>query len=430
MNKNILILTLIIFSICSDITHSQTLQWKALPNSPSSTSRFEDMYFINENTGWIVHYDGRVFRTTNAGQNWTLSQNIPLNRSVGFFNSQNGLIGTLDSARPLYRTTNNGANWIQITNIADPKPKGICGISIINENEAVACGRYFNDARAFKTTDKGISWINIFNDTSKARTLIDTYFWNADTGLIVGGYNTSAYYNGVAVVLRTTNGGITWTTVHKTNRIGEWCWKICFYTPLKGVISIERGQGFSYYLKTSNGGLNWTEMPFRVYDEEGIGFINDNTGWIGGWTGPTYETTNGGTNWHLAGWGENVNRFRFFSDTLGYAVGDRVYKYSRGTVGINQISSEVPETFKLHQNYPNPFNPNTIINYELQVTSDLVSLKIFDVLGNEVDELVNEKQNAGSYSVEFDGSNLPSGVYFYKLEAGDFIETKRMILLK
>ncbi len=96
---------------------------------------------------------------------------------------------------------------------------------------------------------------------------------------------------------------------------------------------------------------------------------------------------------------------------------------------IKTISNSVPDKIALFQNYPNPFNPKTIINYQLPKTN-YVYMKVYNVLGNEVATLVNEKQNAGSYTVEFDGSNLSSGIYFYKLEAEGFTETKRMILLK
>ncbi len=99
------------------------------------------------------------------------------------------------------------------------------------------------------------------------------------------------------------------------------------------------------------------------------------------------------------------------------------------TVGVQNISPAIPEKFSLSQNYPNPFNPNTKINYELQITN-YVSLKVYDVLGKEVIVLVNEKQNAGSYEIDFDGSNLSSGVYFYKLEADGFADTKKMYLVK
>ncbi|HAY35095.1 MAG TPA: T9SS type A sorting domain-containing protein [Ignavibacteria bacterium] len=106
---------------------------------------------------------------------------------------------------------------------------------------------------------------------------------------------------------------------------------------------------------------------------------------------------------------------------------------SNGTLGnltgINSNLYETPVSFFLSQNYPNPFNPKTIIRYTLS-KFNYVSLKVFDVKGNEVTTLVKEKQNEGTYSAEFDGSNYPSGVYFYKLTAGEFETVKRMILVK
>ncbi|MFZ1322575.1 MAG: T9SS type A sorting domain-containing protein, partial [Ignavibacteria bacterium] len=101
-------------------------------------------------------------------------------------------------------------------------------------------------------------------------------------------------------------------------------------------------------------------------------------------------------------------------------TGNKLY-YDRlnNLTGLTQTGIEIPSSYSLSQNFPNPFNPMTIINYQCSMYND-VSLKVFDVLGNEVSTLVNEKQSAGSYSVTFDGSNFPSGVYFYKLEAGGF----------
>jgi Subtilase family/Secretion system C-terminal sorting domain len=96
---------------------------------------------------------------------------------------------------------------------------------------------------------------------------------------------------------------------------------------------------------------------------------------------------------------------------------------------VNNNLTSIPETFSLSQNYPNPFNPSTKINYELP-KSNFVLLKIYNVLGKEVATLVNEKQNAGAYSVEFNGSNLSSGIYFYKIQSGEFSDVKRMVLIK
>lgn len=89
----------------------------------------------------------------------------------------------------------------------------------------------------------------------------------------------------------------------------------------------------------------------------------------------------------------------------------------------------VPENFELWQNYPNPFNPVTHLEFGIS-NLGFVSLKVFDILGKEVKTLVNEIKPAGIYKVQFDGSNLPSGVYFYKIEAGDFLSIKKMMLIK
>jgi len=89
----------------------------------------------------------------------------------------------------------------------------------------------------------------------------------------------------------------------------------------------------------------------------------------------------------------------------------------------------MPGNFFLYQNYPNPFNTSTIISYQLQVSSNLL-LEIYDVLGNKIVTLVNEEKQPGTYKINFDGSNLSSGIYFYTLTAGDFKSTKKLMLLK
>ena len=115
------------------------------------------------------------------------------------------------------------------------------------------------------------------------------------------------------------------------------------------------------------------------------------------------------------------------------------YKYRLRQIDFNgnfeyfelaeEVSIGIPDKFELSQNYPNPFNPVTKINYELRVTN-YVSLKVFDILGNEIKSLVSNNQPAGSYEISFDGEGLSSGIYFYNLSAGSLSETKRMTLLK
>jgi len=102
----------------------------------------------------------------------------------------------------------------------------------------------------------------------------------------------------------------------------------------------------------------------------------------------------------------------------------------RGSVTSSDDPKNIlPLAYDLYQNYPNPFNPSTIINYQLAVGSQ-VTLKVYGVLGNEVATLVNEKKPAGTYELKWNAANLPSGVYFYRIQAGSFVETKKMILLK
>ena len=107
-----------------------------------------------------------------------------------------------------------------------------------------------------------------------------------------------------------------------------------------------------------------------------------------------------------------------------------VYRRPLGElIGIQPISNEIPNQFSLSQNYPNPFNPNSKIKFQISKLSE-AKLIVFDVLGQEVETLVNEHLKPGIYEVDFDGSNFASGVYFYKLIATDFVETKKMILIK
>jgi hypothetical protein len=98
-------------------------------------------------------------------------------------------------------------------------------------------------------------------------------------------------------------------------------------------------------------------------------------------------------------------------------------------VGINPISSEIPDKYYLYQNYPNPFNPSTNIKFQIK-DSRFVNLKVYNILGKEIATLINEKLKPGEYEVSFDGSGLASGIYFYKLITRDFVQTRKMLMIK
>ena len=99
------------------------------------------------------------------------------------------------------------------------------------------------------------------------------------------------------------------------------------------------------------------------------------------------------------------------------------------TVNVDERTSEIPQKFSLEQNYPNPFNPSTKISYSIPQKS-FVTIKVFDLLGSEISQLINEEKETGRYELDFNAVDLSSGVYFYKIEVGDFSEIKKMVLLR
>jgi hypothetical protein len=161
-------------------------------------------------------------------------------------------------------------------------------------------------------------------------------------------------------------------------------------------------------------------------------------GW-GAATGVVNHTNNAGTNWVIQITNHPLLSYNsiFFTDSLtGCVVGDSgiILKTTTGGVltGFSTTSSEIPDRYYLSQNYPNPFNPTTNLGFGISKLG-FVSLRVYDVLGNEIATLVNEKKNPGSYNYEFSTVNyqLSSGIYYYSLYVdGELIDTKRMVLLK
>lgn len=167
---------------------------------------------------------------------------------------------------------------------------------------------------------------------------------------------------------------------------------------------------------SGDGGLNWN-------------LVTQYHGTLSTWTQQTFDISryaNGSANMKV--------RFRLTSDAGvqadGWYVDDIVItKYCVGLITATGGNSEIPNRFALLQNYPNPFNPETLIKYEIAEKTN-VKLTVYDVLGRTALTLVNEVKAPGSYGVKFDGSNLASGLYFYRLDAGNFSEVKKMILIK
>jgi len=412
--------------------------WTTLPNAPvapGGPERFDDVCFASPDSGWIVDGSGEIHRTTDGGQSWTLQAQLHTYlRSVGFANRMKGWAGNLLGSPLLYATSNAGATWTPVTNIPNPQPDGICGLWVVDDSVAYGCGRFDGPpAVVIKTTDGGATWTSRDMEP-QAASLIDCFFFDRNHGFVVGG--TGPFESRHAVVLSTDDGGATWQTRHTTNRPGaEWCWKISFPTRTVGYVAIEREdhQAFSYLLKTTNGGQSWSELPFvGTYDEEGIGFVTPDFGWVGGWSGPTYETYNGGASWHLAGFGFYVNRFRFLSPMLGYAVGQTVYKYT--VLATDVASSPVPtQAVMLAPSRPNPIIESTRIPFRLGAEAH-VRVTIHDLQGRAVRTLLDGVRPAGPSELSWDtrdanGNPVGAGVYWCRIEtAAGSAATKLLVV--
>lgn len=448
MRRNKIVL-LLAFGFFLPIDHAAAqFSWKALPNAPFRNGRHEDLFFVNADYGWVVNIVGQIFKTADGGKTWSkqYEQLGARFRSVGFADSLIGWAGTLDNTL-LYQTQNGGNTWTPVSNIPNPRPAGICGISVVNAKVIYASGRYDGPARVLKSVDGGTTW-TVIDLAAQAKTLIDCYFWSPDSGMVVGGNGTIADLNLLnAVIVTTFDGGKTWQTRRRTTRIGEWCWKISFPSRRTGYVSLEStSSSGGYCLKTTDGGLTWEErLVSRGLTAQGIGFLTARHGWIGG-RGRPYETVDGGETWRPAAdevLDYAINRVRILSDTLAYAVGNTVYKYSRDnfTTVHSPAAEEPPTSYRLEQNFPNPFgsaatspafsggNPITTIKFSL-TQSTVVKMQVLNLAGQILATLLDAEKPAGHHEVDFDASKLASGIYFYRLQAGNVTLTRKMLLAK
>jgi len=194
-------------------------------------------------------------------------------------------------------------------------------------------------------------------------------------------------------------------------------------------------------LKTTDGGWNWISQISGIFGNlTSVYFVASNTGWVVGQevsnqSTRILKTTDGGTNWtsQTSGTTALLRSVYFTDNNTGWVVGNSGTILKTTTGGVTFIEeqeiNEIPAAYSVTQNFPNPFNPTTKITFSIPELS-FITLKVFDVLGNEIITLFNEEKPAGTYEVEFDGSELTSGIYFYQLQAGSFVKTKKMVLMK
>jgi photosystem II stability/assembly factor-like uncharacterized protein len=505
------------------VAQSTKYSWVLLPNSPVANSRTDDIWFFDELSGWLVNSSGYVCKTEDGGDSWTpkffLYPNLPslpylrcmswANRQIGWFGAVTG-VGGGDLMHPpianpsqyirtlLHHTTDGGETWNPVMNLPEGSPGGICGFHAVNDR--VAFGSGTNDPglpgpAIIKTTDNGASW-ELIDMRKYASNLIDIYFFDELNGFVVGGKNQdrcpastkdspvkgypiprlSRYAQLVPVVLRTEDGGKSWTnTAVATSGLacGEWGWKIQFLTDRIGFVALENFIDAAI-LTTTDGGASWTRKRVAANqsapeainnDLEGIGFINERQGWVGGWgfedlSAPVgglenSYTEDGGDTWiaqnHLPNPDTKIpndpryriNRYRLVKDingavTSGYCSGQQVFKlnishgkkkgaFAARTFGLSapakrlepansthasaaHIASAVvgaiepDHGFKLHQS---PSDDATVeISYTLPEDSENVFVGLWNKFAFHIRTLVSEKvQSKGTRTVVWDGKD-------------------------
>ncbi len=454
------------FTIILKTTNSG-LNWNSVYQVNSAG--LQDIFFISPQIGYAVggYYPySYILKTTNGGNNW-FSQNSGLTKalySVVFLNENTGFVcadwGTI------IKTTNGGNNWIQTNSCS---PDYLECITFVNNLTGYSVGRV---GQIIKSTDGGENWSYLVNYSSWLNSIA---FINSDVGFTVGQSGK---------ILKTQNAGITWTQINLglTNDLHS----VRFINNNTGYITGSNG----LILYTSNSGNNWIAQNtgtttgiislhfsdvLNIYACGYNGLILKSQ--TGGQTAfvpelispannaynipltPTLKWTTGAG---VMDYTVQVSPFANFSlivDSVTTTLNQRVVPSGKlntattyfwrvranTTLGINpwssmwnfatiissvlNYSSSIPENYELTQNFPNPFNARTIIKFSI-VENGRVSLSVFDIQGKEVESIINSELNPGEYSLSYDANLLPSGIYFYKLTAGNKSFVKKMILTK
>lgn len=370
--------------------------------------------------------DSGVIKTTNGGLEWNQKNNGITQNFIRSIDShpKNGniiLAGTYYGG--LFRSTNGGDSWEAIKSIEDSTI--LCVAFDQNHGDTVYIGTY--SLGPYRSVDAGITWQRLTQDTLMAlEVIIDPVEQNIL-------YFISPI---ISKVFKSTDFGNSWELFYS----GSPHILSLAINPLNNNTMFMGTNPADSLYKSYDGGKSWNRFLIN-----GEGYIvtdividpNDtNNIYIStpGWG--VFRSTNSGEAWSSLN--EGLSALQVIQLKLHPAITSSMYASTNGAAifkiedllsGLIELGLSHPIAYLLLQNYPNPFNPSTTINYQIPELS-FVTIKVYDVLGNEVATLVNEEKSAGSYEIEFDGNELTSGIYFYRIQAGNFVETKKMILLK
>lgn len=405
--------------------------WK-ICNSPVFSNRVDDIFMVNAEIGYAVAGDGKIVKTTDGGENWVqLLQNSSVYcRSVEFINTQKGFVGAFSPSNGttniLRRTTDGGATWTDLTPLIDPRArKGICGLAAADSNTIYGGGNWFQDAAyIIKSTDGGNSW-GFIDMSAYASSIIDFHFINKDTGFATG---RSKLPVNSAIILYTTNGGLSWSVKYQNTVPSEYCWKIQRLTKLIYFASIEDLTPVPpKILKSIDGGMTWEvhQVATAAYNIEGIGFIDPKLGWTGGGNTKSFESRDGGVSWDTVSICPLMNRVFKVNDTLLFASGIRIWKYKNAG-----LYPPVPDQrFAWMTFYPNPVKDILTINVSVSVSTRMLVM-LLDASGHRVKLIENADRPKGSYQYYINATSLAAGVYYVVLKTHEDKRIEKLIITR
>jgi len=387
----------------------------------------------------------RVMRSTNGGATWiNATGNLTTSGrafTIGAATDQIAVVGFENGTA--YRTTNGGTTWAQVT-WPPPVNTFMNRILFVSPTVGYAQGDHAPPPNlqwpVYKTTDAGATWtltntpnvLQIGSDIEYGQNS-GMFFLDENRGWFTGVIGNSPQTS-PSRVYRTTDGGNSWSFTTLPQGTG-FNINLAAFNPNDVFVMMQ--QAAPTVRRSTDGGATFVNptpglslIPTAIAARPNTNELYVTT------ANSILKSTNGGNTWEpeaIPSTITGLNFLIFANERHGWACGANgmIVKYQPATplsVAPN-LSPEKPISFKLAQNYPNPFNPTTHITYQLPTLSD-VKLEVFDVLGRKVASLVNTTQPAGTYSITFNASNLASGIYFYRLQAGSFVETKKMMLLK
>ena len=368
---------------------------------------------------------GGVFLSTDDGTNWRATNNGLLDSTIISSLVIKGPNIIAGSYGAIYYSTNSGASW-QASDFNFPDNRVLC-LAICDSNIFAGCISN-SSGGILVSTNNGANWTTVF--VAGRYTYVPS--------LISSGSNIFAGTSGLSSgVFQSSNNGTTWVLDDSTFVGGGGIRALAVSST-----NLFAGTYFGVYLSTNNG-LSWSPVNNGLPD-----YVN-NYGWIttlavspngagsnnlfaGTDSAGVFLSIDNGSSWKAIGMTNYYINALTINDTYVFAAtGEGVWRRPLTEIltGVEGQGIKIPNQFILEQNYPNPFNPSTIIQYAI-ASRQFVTLKVYDVLGNEVSTLVNEEKPVGNYEVNFNAGGLSSGIYFYKLQTGSFIETKKMMLLK